>query len=169
VTTRTIEQIANRLANTVYNDDGHIKIHWPYSQWRRRGLYRYVLIKNKVAYKISRFVKEDHNIREWRFYFNAPEELRPLLAKPLYITPCHGVMAMEYIPILLESCEVDHLEAANHKIRSILRHYYDHDQVWMLTSDNHGRNLGMVDGQYKWIDYATGYTALEIGKLEGIF
>ncbi len=134
--------------------------------YENTGVYRAVAIQNNIAYKILKDLNYPHNRWEWDLYQKVSDAVRAMMAKPLHISTCGRVMAMEgMVKILREDANgalfsYPPLVAFNTKLKLQLEKCYGRDKVSRLISDNHAGNVGIgFDGVVKWIDYASTYGA----------
>lgn len=153
--TSKITKRVRELAATSYDEDGRCKIHSP-----THGCYRTVIVENGVAYKFAnwdRYAK--HNRTEWNLYYRVSPSMRRMMAKPLAISSCGRVIAMELVPTTVaRSDKHDYRDGDrfNTRLRDFLAaEGFSPGDIAALTSDNHNNNIGVrEDGELCWIDYA---------------
>lgn len=170
------QQRVSGLAESAYDEDGELRE--IFRNRNRQGEYRTVIIEGGMAIKFARHSEHaTHNQREWDYYWRFPENVQQLVAKPYAISDCGCVMAVELVPKtladvfdqfcgmtdrLLKRSNVE--RAFNLQLKTLLTEsgLFDRDEVSILMSDNHSRNIGQrPNGEWVWIDYASCYESGE--------
>jgi hypothetical protein len=161
--TPKISKMIRDLARDAYCKEGHLK-----KEYRDRhglGMFRSVLLREGVAIKFARSDRYiEMNRGEWGSWMRMPKVLRELSAKPLCISSCGRVMAVELIPETLSQHGDKHgdpyhmrLRDFNKKLKELLENsgIFTTWEIGALMSDNHANNIGVREnGELCWIDYA---------------
>lgn len=159
-----LTKMVRDLATTAYHDNGQLmsKVSDTHAA---AGMYRSVQIEDEMVVKFARNTcHAGHNKAEWAVYHRMSKDLREVTAKPLCISSCGKVMAMELIPETLRQRANDgrigictELEDFNSNLKDLLEASgFSHSEISDLTSDNHPSNVGVREnGDLCWIDYAS--------------
>lgn len=151
------------LALTAYKD-GYLRHEFSDVE-SAHGAFRSVLIEDDIAIKFARYDRyASHNRAEWATWHRMSESVQRITAKPLCISNCGRVLAVELVPMTLRQ---DYNNDNRPNLHMDLRHFNDNlktlleesgfssDEVRELVSDNHAGNVGIREnGDLCWIDYA---------------
>lgn len=160
-----LTKIVRDLARTAYNEQGSLCYRFENSE-SAHGSFRSVLIENGVAIKLARYDRyASHNKAEWETWHRMSESVQRITAKPLCISNCGRVLAMEAVPLTLRqdynnenrpSYQID-LRHFNDTLKTLLEESgFSSDEVRELIGDNHASNIGIREnGDLCWIDYAS--------------
>lgn len=153
--TSKITKRVRELAATSYDEYGRCKL-----QSETFGCYRRVIVENGVAYKLANDKEyAGHNRTEWNLYYRLSPSARNLMAKPLAISSCGLVMAIELIPTTVARSPHHTYrdgDIFNRHLRDILSaEGLAPAYVQELIADNHNNNIGVrASGELCWIDWA---------------
>jgi hypothetical protein len=153
--TSKITKRVRELAATSYDANGRCN-----RNSRIYGCYREVIVENGVAYKLARHDHyADHNRTEWNLYHRVSPSMRAMMAKPLAISSCGRVLAMEVIPSTVARSDRSPIEGSrfNDRLRKLLKaEGFGANEIADLLSDNHNNNIGVREnGELCWLDYAS--------------
>jgi len=160
------------LASTAFCEEGYL-LDTMLRHTKAEGCSRSILIEGNVVYKLAQGPSDgNHNWSEWSLWNKLPENVRAITAKPLAISKCNMVIAMEYISggTLRKSYE-DRMDADgyyptdlekdknafNQKLRDLLEksEKFSKHEIAVMMSDNHASNIAVrANGELCWIDYA---------------
>jgi hypothetical protein len=165
-----ITKRVRELANTAYDADGCLLDE--FQELNLGGCYRKVKIEDNVAYKLAYMGCDEHNRHEWNLWEKLPISVRGITAKPLAISNCSNVLAMEYISGGTLRKSYEHLmdidgqypdklhearDAFNAKLSDLLQQSgkFSTNQIKWMLNDNHASNIAVrANGELCWIDYA---------------
>lgn len=172
-----MQEKVEQMARDWFDPDGHLD----YDLMERSpswtcGSFRSVVLdhKNGVVFKLSQHPRYEDNQREWDLYFKVSPEVQATMAKPLAISSCGKVLAMELIPdtvysrfypreelspgiALQKRTEMSNmLKTFDTDLGAALRRSrVPEKKIRFLLEDNHAANVGVrEDGTLVWIDYA---------------
>ncbi len=170
-TTPQISKMVRDLALESYRHDGYLHDDVEYD---KHGAFRAVRVHDGFAIKFAR--NSNHAVQnraEWKTYFKLPESVRAITAKPLCISACGRVMAIEAVTTTLRAAhrddnrggrpaewwETEDVELCefNKKLIALLTKDggFSDNEIESLVCDNHGNNIGVREnGELCWIDYA---------------
>ncbi len=123
------------------------------------GAYRKVILDTEVVYKLTRNGTRDviANRDEWNRYHAVPEEVRHLLAKPLYISDDGSVIVMERFRSTLKEHNPDNVKSKDFEemtARKFQAAGVDEDLAYRILWDCHYGNIGhKMDGTLALLDY----------------
>ena len=152
------------IADAAYDDHGDICNGYDEHQIAA-GCFRVVFIENGVAIKLARFTRyASYNRKEWDMYRKFPKSVKAITTKPICISKCGRVMAIELVATTLgkrardtgEGSEPDRHEF-NARLKKLLTEsgLFKRDETLNLLSDNHPGNIGVREnGELVWIDFA---------------
>jgi hypothetical protein len=166
-----ITKMVRNLASEAYEElfdtrPGFMTMRADYEDGHGLGCFRSVILREGVAIKLVRSDRYiDMNRAEWDMWLKLPPSLRVITAKPLCISNCGRVMAVELVPQTLAqdyyANNRDHYETDLREFNSDLRvllqdsGLFDETQIRHLMMDNHANNVGVREnGELCWIDYA---------------
>lgn len=152
----------NEIAKAAYDNYGYINNGYDKYQ-TASGCFRIVFIENGVAIKLAR--SSDYammNRREWDTYRKFPANVQTITAKPICISACSRVMAIELVATTLGKRKTAHDPAPeraefNARLKKLLLEsgLFPMREINGLLSDNHLNNIGVREnGELVWIDYA---------------
>jgi len=155
----------NEIAQAAY--DAHGWMNNGYDEHESAsGLFRIVFIENGVAIKLARYgYYASHNRAEWDTYRKLPASVQAITAKPICISACGRVMAIELVATTLGKRAEKTGEASyadRNKFNALLKKLllesglFPLCEINILLADNHHNNIGVRDnGDLVWIDYAS--------------
>jgi hypothetical protein len=161
--TAKLTKLVRNLATDAYDYRGYLKS--GYDDNRGRGSFRACIFRDGVAIKLTRRESGvDMNRREWELFARLPDSVKSLTAKPLAISLCGRVMAIEMISGgTLSDWEIEtgcsptgRLQKFNKKLEDLLAiNGFDDVEIESLIIDNHENNVAIRDnGELCWIDFA---------------
>jgi len=170
-TTPQISKMVRDLALESYGDNGYLHDHVEYDV---HGAFRAVRVFDGFAIKFARASYQAvQNRAEWDTYRKFPESVKTVAAKPICISKCGRVMAIEAVTTTLRAAHRDdnrgggqpewweteqtELCEFNEKLLALLTRDggFSDDEIRTLMCDNHGNNIGVREnGELCWIDYA---------------
>lgn len=152
------------LANTAY-ENGSLRHEFSDSE-HACGASRSVRIEDGIAIKFARYDRyASHNKAEWATWHRMSESVQKITAKPLCISNCGRVLAVEMVPLTLRqdfnnnnrpNYLIDLLHF-NDKLKALLEESgFSGNEIRELLGDNHASNIGVREnGDLCWIDYAS--------------
>ncbi len=159
-----LTKMVRDLANTAYVD-GSLRHSFSDSE-TACGAFRSVRIEEGIALKFARRDRyASHNKAEWDVWHKMSKSAQKVTAKPLCISNCGRILAMEAVPLTLRqdynnenrpSFAID-LRHFNDILRTLLEESgFSSDETRELIGDNHASNVGVREnGDLCWIDYAS--------------
>lgn len=167
-TTKPTSKITARvreLARDCYDEDGYCT-YWEDNA--PEGCYRRVIVDHEagVVYKLARYSGyETCNRFEWDLYNEMSPSVQAMMAKPLAISSCGRVLAMELADkgSLYKAWDrgawTGDFNIAHREFNDLLRETLlavgvDENRVSDIMCDNHGNNIGVrANDSLCWIDY----------------
>lgn len=151
----------NEIAKVAYDKHGYINHGYDEHQ-TASGCFRVVFIENGVAIKLVRQGSyANYNRAEWDTYRKLPASVKAITAKPICISACSRVMAIELVATTLGKRKtVDPTRERaefNARLKKLLLEsgLFPIREINELLSDNHANNIGVREnGELVWIDYA---------------
>lgn len=144
-------------------EDGYLLEEW--EDDHGKGSFRSVIVEDDIAYKFARNDEYAYmNKAEWDAYHKFPASVKSITTKPLAISNCGRVMAIEAVEKTLYDTYRDdnnddytyEAREFNEKLRELLKDSgeFSDGEVAHLMSDNHENNIGVRNGKLLWIDFA---------------
>lgn len=103
-----------------------------------------------------------YNRKEWDTYRKFPESVKAITAKPICISKCGRVMAIELVATTLSKRKKQdptlERQEFNARLKKLLTEsgLFEVNEIRHLLSDNHVGNIGVREnGELVWIDYAS--------------
>lgn len=153
----------NEIAKAAYDARGDVNDGYDAHEIAH-GAFRVVFIENGVAIKLARNTDYGYmNRREWDNYRKFSAGVKAITAKPICISACGCVMAIELVPMTLWNSRNHRIAERdcnefNQKLKNMLKMsgVFTAREIDQLVRDNHENNIGVREnGDLIWIDYAS--------------
>lgn len=115
------------------------------------GLYRSVILRDGYAFKAIKSTVNPDCIAEWDFYTLTTDEIRAMLAKPVYVSRNGRVIVVEEVRVGVYPDDEQALAELERSLRRLSKETYGFDYF----CDFGTRNMGFTqDGRAVMIDWA---------------
>ncbi len=166
--TRNLTKLVAALASECYYENGDLRRD-TLGTTLGSGLFRTVIERLGFALKFAHNSSDvEYNQSEWKLYYSTSDDVRNVMAKPVAISGCGRVLAMELVDTTVSKstsgADVDfdeylaaekRVDKFNARLVNMLEETgMTRFDACVLCSDNHTNNIGIKNGRLLWIDYA---------------